>query len=84
MSGHNKWSKIKRQKEKTDGQKSKIYGKFAGLNSSDVHQIFNQLTLHLCRLLDHLNCMLKFIGIEFLFLNKLRPRENGCEWRTKI
>lgn len=27
MSGHNKWSKIKRQKEKTDGQKSKIFGK---------------------------------------------------------
>jgi len=27
MSGHNKWSKIKRQKEKTDAQKSKIFGK---------------------------------------------------------
>ena len=27
MSGHNKWSKIKRQKKKTDGQKSKIFGK---------------------------------------------------------
>ena len=27
MSGHNKWSKIKRQKEKTDGQKSKIFSK---------------------------------------------------------
>ena len=27
MSGHNKWSKIKRQKEKTYGQKSKIFGK---------------------------------------------------------
>jgi YebC/PmpR family DNA-binding regulatory protein len=31
MSGHNKWSKIKRQKEKTDAQKSKIYGKFVRL-----------------------------------------------------
>ncbi len=31
MSGHNKWSKIKRQKEKTDGQKSKIYGKMVKL-----------------------------------------------------
>lgn len=31
MSGHNKWSKIKRQKEKTDGQKSKIFGKFVKL-----------------------------------------------------
>ena len=27
MSGHNKWSKIKRQKEKTDAQKSKVFGK---------------------------------------------------------
>jgi YebC/PmpR family DNA-binding regulatory protein len=27
MAGHNKWSKIKRQKEKTDAQKSKIFGK---------------------------------------------------------
>ena len=27
MSGHNKWSKIKRQKEATDGQKSKLFGK---------------------------------------------------------
>lgn len=27
MSGHNKWSKIKHQKEKTDGQKSKIFTK---------------------------------------------------------
>ena len=31
MSGHNKWSKIKRQKEKTDGQKSKIFSKFVRL-----------------------------------------------------
>jgi len=31
MSGHNKWSKIKRQKEKTDAQKSKIFGKMVRL-----------------------------------------------------
>ena len=31
MSGHNKWSRIKRQKEKTDSQKSKIFGKFVKL-----------------------------------------------------
>lgn len=31
MSGHNKWSKIKRQKEKTDSQKSKIFGKMIKL-----------------------------------------------------
>lgn len=29
MSGHNKWSKIKRQKEATDAKKSKIFGKLA-------------------------------------------------------
>ncbi len=27
MSGHNKWSKIKRQKAGTDAQKSKLFGK---------------------------------------------------------
>ena len=31
MSGHNKWSKIKRDKEKTDSQKSKIFGKMIRL-----------------------------------------------------
>ncbi len=31
MSGHNKWSQIKNQKAKTDGQKSKIYSKYARL-----------------------------------------------------
>lgn len=31
MSGHNKWSKIKRQKEKTDAQKSKVFGKMVKL-----------------------------------------------------
>lgn len=36
MSGHNKWSKIKRQKEKTDSQKSKIYGKFVRLISVEA------------------------------------------------
>lgn len=29
MSGHNKWSQIKHQKAKTDGQKSKIFSKHA-------------------------------------------------------
>lgn len=29
MSGHNKWSQIKRQKGKTDAQKSKVYSKHA-------------------------------------------------------
>ncbi|MDB5266783.1 MAG: YebC/PmpR family DNA-binding regulatory protein [Parcubacteria group bacterium] len=31
MSGHNKWSKIKRQKGATDAAKSKMFGKFAKL-----------------------------------------------------
>src|SRR3989339_480578 len=31
MSGHNKWSKIKRQKGETDAQKSKVYGKMVRL-----------------------------------------------------
>jgi len=36
MSGHNKWSKIKRQKEKTDGQKSKIFGKLVRMISVEA------------------------------------------------
>lgn len=36
MSGHNKWTQIKRKKEKTDSQKSKIFGKFARLISQEV------------------------------------------------
>ena len=31
MSGHNKWSQIKRQKGKTDAEKSKVFGKYAKL-----------------------------------------------------
>jgi len=31
MSGHNKWTQIKRQKGKTDAEKSKIFGKYAKL-----------------------------------------------------
>jgi YebC/PmpR family DNA-binding regulatory protein len=31
MSGHNKWSQIRVQKGKTDGQKSKVYSKYARL-----------------------------------------------------
>ncbi len=31
MSGHNKWSQIKHQKAKTDGQKSKIFSKHASV-----------------------------------------------------
>jgi len=36
MSGHNKWSKIKRQKEKTDAVKSKVYGKLVRMISVEA------------------------------------------------
>ena len=35
MSGHNKWSQIKRQKGATDAKKSKVFGKFARLIASE-------------------------------------------------
>ena len=36
MSGHNKWSQIKRQKEKTDGKKSQVFSKFAKLITDEA------------------------------------------------
>jgi YebC/PmpR family DNA-binding regulatory protein len=39
MSGHNKWSKIKRQKEKTDAQKSKTYGKMVRLITVEAKRV---------------------------------------------
>jgi YebC/PmpR family DNA-binding regulatory protein len=36
MSGHNKWTQIKRKKEKTDAQKSKIFGKLALLIAQEA------------------------------------------------
>lgn len=39
MSGHNKWSQIKRQKGKTDGQKSKVYSKYARLISMESKKV---------------------------------------------
>lgn len=44
MSGHNKWSQIKRQKEKTDGQKSKVFGKFAKLIALEAKKAGGNLT----------------------------------------
>lgn len=35
MSGHSKWSQIKRLKEKTDGQKSKTFSKYARLITAE-------------------------------------------------
>ncbi len=36
MSGHNKWSQIRRQKEKTDAQKSKTFSKYAKLITQEA------------------------------------------------
>lgn len=36
MSGHNKWSQIKRQKAKTDGQKSKVFSKYSRLITQEA------------------------------------------------
>jgi len=36
MSGHNKWSKIKRQKEHTDAEKSKLYSKMVRMISVEA------------------------------------------------
>ena len=36
MAGHNRWTQIKRQKEKADAAKSKIFGKFAKLITEEA------------------------------------------------
>ena len=38
MAGHNKWSKIKHKKAATDAQKSKVFGKFAMLLTSEARK----------------------------------------------
>ena len=44
MSGHNKWSKIKRQKEKTDAQKSKIFGKMVRMITVEAKKAGGNIT----------------------------------------
>lgn len=44
MSGHNKWSKIKRQKEKTDSQKSKTFGKMVKLITVEAKKAHGNLS----------------------------------------
>lgn len=44
MSGHNKWSKIKRQKGATDAAKSKIFGKFAKLIATASREAKGDIT----------------------------------------
>ncbi len=38
MSGHNKWSQIKHQKEKSDAKKSQTFGKFAKLITDEARK----------------------------------------------
>ncbi len=38
MSGHNKWSQIKRKKDKADGAKSKLFGKLARLITAEARK----------------------------------------------
>lgn len=38
MSGHNKWSQIKHQKEKTDAKKSQVFSKFAKLITEEARK----------------------------------------------
>ena len=49
MSGHNKWSKIKRQKAGTDAAKSKIFSKMARLISTASRQANGDVSSHILR-----------------------------------
>src|SRR3989338_4678330 len=49
MSGHNKWSKIKRQKAGTDAAKSKIFSKMARLIATASRQMKGDLSSPLLR-----------------------------------
>ena len=49
MSGHNKWSKIKRKKEGTDAAKSKIFSKMARLISTASRQVNGDITSPILR-----------------------------------
>lgn len=44
MSGHNKWSKIKRKKEVSDAQKSKIFSKIVRLITSEIKNAKGDIT----------------------------------------
>jgi YebC/PmpR family DNA-binding regulatory protein len=39
MAGHNKWTQIKRQKGKTDAQKSKVFTKYARLLTAEAKKV---------------------------------------------
>ncbi len=44
MSGHNKWSQIKHQKAKTDGQKSKVFSKHASIITMESKKALGNLS----------------------------------------
>lgn len=44
MAGHNKWKQIKHQKAKTDGQKSKVYTKYARLIGVEAKKVKGDLS----------------------------------------
>ncbi len=44
MAGHNKWSQIKRQKGKTDAQKSKLFSKYAKLITQEAKKSNGNVT----------------------------------------
>jgi YebC/PmpR family DNA-binding regulatory protein len=49
MSGHNKWSKIKRKKEALDSKKSKVFGKHASLIANEVKKAGGDTNAHTVR-----------------------------------
>ncbi len=49
MSGHNKWSKIKRKKESLDGKKSKIFAKHGSLIANEVKKSGGDTNSHTVR-----------------------------------
>lgn len=49
MSGHNKWSKIKRKKESLDGKKSKIFAKHGSLIANEVKKADGDTNAHTVR-----------------------------------
>lgn len=49
MSGHNKWSKIKRKKESLDGKKSKVFAKHGSLIANEVKKAGGDTNAHTVR-----------------------------------
>ncbi len=44
MSGHSRWTQIKRRKEKTDSQRAKVFGKFAKLITEEARRAGGNLS----------------------------------------